>query len=134
LEYISYLWSDIEGVKTNKNVSVGNTEEVLLSAYPHNLYYLDKEEAFSEIGLTALGIIEYSEGKLTETINEKYDFDYAYMWQPFTRENNEVRDITFFIRNGKIAAIEAISPFELRHVYGYDREAGLQYTEEQRRK
>ncbi len=120
VEYISYLWSDIEGVKTNKDIAVGSTEKQLLSAYTDDLYYLDKEEAISASdGLSAIAIIEY-------------DFDYAYMWQPFTLENNELRDITFYIKSGKVVTIEIIEPFELRHVYGYDRDAGLQYADERR--
>lgn len=133
VEYISYLWSDIEGVKTNKNVAIGNTEKELLLAYTDDLYYIDKEEAFSGIsGLSVIGIIGYDEGNLEE-FDENYDFDYAYMWQPFKPETNEIRDITFYIKGGKIAAIEVIEPYELRHVYGYDRDAGLRYTEEQRK-
>jgi len=52
VEFISYLWSDVEGAKTNKNVAVGSTEKELLSAYTDDLYYLDKGEAFSETGLS----------------------------------------------------------------------------------
>ncbi len=47
-------------------------------------------------------------------------------------ETNEIRDITFYMKDGRIAAMESIEPYELRHVYGYDREAGLQYTEDKR--
>lgn len=47
VEYISYLWSDIEGVKMNKNIAVGSTEKELLLAYTNDLYYIDKEEAIS---------------------------------------------------------------------------------------
>jgi len=128
VEYISYLWSDIEGVRTNKNVAVGSAEKELLYAYTDDLYYIDKDEALSETGLSAISIIGYDEGNLTE-LDENYDFDYAYLWQPFTSETNEIRDITFYIKGGKVVAIEVIEPYELRHVYGYDRDAGLQYTE-----
>ncbi len=132
VEYISYLWSDIEGVKTNKNIAVGSTEKELLLAYTNDLYYIDKEEAISgSDGLSVIFIIGYNEGN-TEGLDEKYDFDYAYMWQPFTPETNELRDITFYIKDKGIIAIEIIEPFELRHVYGYDRDAGLRYTENQR--
>lgn len=133
MEYISYLWSDIDGVKTNKDIAVGSTEKQVLSAYTDDLYYIDKEEAFSASdGLSALSIIGYDEGNLKE-LDGMYDFDYAYMWQPFTPETNEIRDITFYIKSGKIVAIEVTEPFELRHVYGYDRDAGLQYTDERRK-
>ena len=83
VEYISYLWSDIEGVRTNKNVAVGSAEKELLYAYTDDLYYIDKDEALSETGLSAISIIGYDEGNLTE-LDENYDFDYAYLWQPFT--------------------------------------------------
>lgn len=132
VEYISYLWSDIEGAKTNKNVAVGSAEKELLYAYTDDLYYIDKDEALSETGLSAISIIGYDEGNLTE-LDENYDFDYAYLWQPFTSETNEIRDITFYIKGGKVVAIEVIEPYELRHVYGYDRDAGLQYTERKKR-
>lgn len=132
VEYISYLWSDVEGAKTNKNVAVGSTEKELLSAYTDDLYYLDKGEALSETGLSAISIIGYQEGN-SEALDEDYDFEYAYMWQPFTPETNEIRDITFYIKDGKVTAVEIIQPFELRHVYGYDRDAGLQFAEEQRK-
>lgn len=132
VEYISYLWSDVEGTKTNKNVAVGSTEKELVSAYTDDLYYLDKGEALSEMGLSVISIIGYQEGNLEE-LDKNYDYEYAYMWQPFTPETNEIRDITFYIKNGKVAAIEIIQPFELRHVYGYDRDTGLQYSEEQRK-
>ena len=131
VEYISYLWSDIEGIKTNKNIAVGNAEKELLSAYTDNLYYLDRDEALSETGLSTISIIGYNEGNLVE-LDENYDFDYAYIWQPFTPESNEIRDITFYIKAGKVVAIEVTEPFELRHVYGYDRDLGLQYTNKQR--
>ena len=53
-------------------------------------------------------------------------FDCAYAWQPYTRENNDCRDITFYLRDGAVAAIEIASPYELRYVHGYDRDAGLE--------
>ena len=119
VEYISYLWSDIEGVKTHRNISVGSAEEDILSAYPEDLYYVDQESA-------SPGFMELRDKK-------DFNYDYAYTWQPFTAESNDIRDITFYIKEGKVVSIEMISPFELRYVYGYDREAGLQYVEEQRK-
>lgn len=127
VEYISYLWADVEGVKTNRDVLVGSTEEELLSSYMDDLYYLNKEEALSETGF-----IGYQEENI-ESLDKNSDFEYAYMWQPFAPETNEIRDITFYIKNGKVAAIEMIRPFELRYVYGYDRDAGLQHTAEKRK-
>jgi hypothetical protein len=131
VEYISYLWTDVEGAKTNQKVAVGSSEKQLLSAYTDHLYYLDKDEALSENGMYGIIMIESPDGDLGK-LDEKYDFDCAYLWQPFTPETNEIRDIAFYIKDGKVAAIEMTEPFELRHVYGYDRDAGLKYTEEQR--
>ncbi|HZJ76773.1 MAG TPA: hypothetical protein VFC70_03585 [Oscillospiraceae bacterium] len=133
VEYISYIWSNIEGARTNKNIAVGSSEKELLFAHTDDLYYIDRDEAVSGAeGLSTISIIGYQEGN-SEELDENYDFDYAYMWQPFTPETNELRDITFYIKDGKVVAIEIVQPFELRHVYGYDRDAGLQYTEEQRK-
>ena len=59
VEYISYLWSDIEGVKTHRNISVGSAEEDILSAYPEDLYYVDQESAspgYMELRLSLIHI------------------------------------------------------------------------------
>ena len=132
-EYIAYLWTNIEGAKTNKTVAVGSSENDLLIAYKDNLLYLEKDEALSEKKSNLLSFSDFSDEHLA-TLEEKYDFDYAYVWQPFTPETNDIRDITFFIKNYIVVAIEIIKPSELRHVYGYDRELGLQQTEEKRNK
>lgn len=50
---------------------------------------------------------------------------------PFTQESNELRDITFYMKDGVVAAIEVMEPYELRYVYGYDRAAGLKYADNQ---
>lgn len=113
VEYISYLWSDIEGVKTNKGVAVGSAETELLAAYQEGLCYMDKAEALSDLNMTALSILGYGED---QTLIESYDFDYAYFWQPFNPAENDVRDITFFIRDDTVSAIEMQNPLELRHV------------------
>ena len=128
VEYISYLWTDVRNIKTNKNIEVGSTEKELLSTYTECLYYIDKNEAISEMG-SLYYIHEERDG---EIFDENYDFDYAYMWQPFTPETNEIRDITFYIKGDKVTALEIIEPYELRHVYGYDRNAGLQHTVDRR--
>lgn len=49
--------------------------------------------------------------------------DSAYYYQPF--EDNDIRDIHFYMRDGEVVAIEMFSPFELRHVYGTDRDEAL---------
>lgn len=114
LEYLSYLWTDIPGMKTVREVAVGSSEADLLRAYPEQLYYLTAQEASP--GVWALD----PEANLSPA------FDCAYVWQPYTRENNDCRDITFYLRDGAVAAIEIASPYELRYVHGYDRDAGLE--------
>ncbi len=103
VEYISYLWSDLEGVRTNKGIAVGSAEADLLLAYPEALYYMDKEAALSGMDKTALSILSY--GQL-RTLDENHDFDYVYLWQPYDPAKNDLRDITFFIRDGYVSAIE----------------------------
>lgn len=119
-EYVSYLWTTLVGAKTKRDVGVGSTDEELLAAYQTDLYYLDGEAA------EVFYLAKDEEGMLSQS------FDYAYVWQPFTRETNDIRDITFYLRDGKVIAIEIIEPYELRYVYGYDREAGLQYVQDRR--
>lgn len=116
LEFIAYLWSDIPGAAAGRGVAVGSTEGELLEAYTENLYYVNREEA---------------EPGWMEPIGD-FDFDCAYVWQPFTPETNDIRDVAFYLRDGKVAAVELISPYELRYVYGYDRDAGLRYAGERR--
>lgn len=120
VEYISYLWTDTEGAKTSQNIAVGSTEEELLSAYSEGLYFLSGEQVNSQSG--------------TNYGNDAPEYDCGYAWQPYTVETGDIRDITFYIRGGKVAAIELIEPFELRYVYGYDRDAGLQQADERRKK
>ncbi|MCK9218273.1 MAG: hypothetical protein M0P77_10225 [Firmicutes bacterium] len=129
VEYISYLWTDIRNIKTNKNIEVGSTEKELLSTYTECLYYIDKNEAISGMGSLYFAY----EDSDKEALVEQYDFDYAYTWQPFTPETNEIRDITFYIKGDKVTALEIIEPYELRHVYGYDRDTGLQYVNKKRK-
>lgn len=120
VEYISYIYTNINGVKTDLGVGIGNSEKELLTAYTDNLYYLEMEQAEPiYISLEPFPVCE---------------FDYAYAWQPFTFETNDIRDITFYIRDGIIVAVEMVEPFELRYVYGYDREVGLQQATENRGK
>lgn len=119
-EYISYIWTTLEGAVTKRAIGVGSTEAELLNAYQTELYYLNAGE-------TEASFFAKNENDELNVV-----FDYAYAWQPFTEENNDVRDITFYLREGKIVAVEMIEPYELRYVYGYDRDAGLRYTEQQR--
>ena len=104
LEFVSYLWTDVAGARTGAQVEVGSTEEELLSAYPENLYYLEP----------GMGL------------DSALPYDCGYAWQPFTAESNDIRDITFYLRDGAVAAIEMMEPYELRYVYGYDRDWGLE--------
>ncbi len=118
LEYISYVCTNLNDAKTDLGVGVGSTEQELLSAYTDNLYYLGNGQ----------------EEPVYSSFDEQpeFEFDYAYAWQPFTDDNSEVRDITFYICNGIVSAVEMTEPFELRYVYGYDRDSGLQLTNEKR--
>lgn len=107
VEYISYLWSDLEGVRTNKGVMVGSAEEAIFLNYTEHLYYMDKGEAFSNLNRSARSIL--GDGG-TQTPDEKYDFDYAYLWQPADAAQNDRRYLTFFIRDGYVSAIEMQNP------------------------
>lgn len=115
-EYVSCLWTDLEGTRTNLGVGVGSSETDLLAAYQEDLYYLEGDHT-EQVWSDELSAVQYQ---------------YAYAWQPFTEENNDIRDITFYIRDGVVAAIEMTEPYELRYVYGYDRAAGLQAANKRR--
>lgn len=104
-EYISYFWTDIKGAMTDKNVAIGESEDALLGTYTENLDYIDKNNA------------EPCVAKFDIDLDVEFEFDYAYAWQPYNAENNDIRDITFYIKDGKISSIEVIKPFELRYVY-----------------
>ncbi len=119
-EYISFFQTDLRGAQTNLGIGVGSSEAELLSCYPDSLFYVDREEA--EPALTPPG----------EGIALDPDFDYAYVWQPFTGETNDIRDITFYITGGEITCIELVEPYELRYVYGFDREVGLRRAADRR--
>lgn len=120
VEYISHLWTDTQGAETNRGVAVGSTEGALLSAYTEDLFYLGPDEAEPAIAT------------FTEDYDTGFTFDCAYAWQPYTTETNDIRDITFYIRDGIVASIVMAEPYELRYVYGYDRDAGIQYANAQR--
>ncbi len=113
VEYISYLWTNAEGAKTDLNIGVGSSEEELLGAYTEGLYYLEKEQAEPEVQ------------KMAGDPEPDFRFDCGYTWQPFTQESNDIRDVTFYLQEGKVTSVEVMNPFELRYVYGYDRQAGL---------
>jgi len=118
LEYISYVCTTLNNTETNLGVGVGSSEQELLSAYTDDLYYLGSGQ----------------EGPVYSSFDERlgFEFDCAYAWQPFTAETNEIRDITFYLCNGTVAAVEMTEPFELRYVNGYDRDTGLQLANEKR--
>lgn len=118
LEYVSYICTNLNNTETNSGVGVGSSEQELLSAYTDNLYYLgsgQEEPVYSSF-----------DGR------PEFEFDCAYAWQPFTADSNEVRDITFYLCNGVVSAVEMTEPFELRYVYDYDRDTGLQLANEKR--
>ena len=111
LEFISYLWTDLAGARTGASVGVGSREEELLAAYPQDLYYLEP----------GMGL------------DPESPYDCGYVYQPFTAESNDIRDITFYLQDGVVAAIEMVEPYELRYVYGYDRDRGLAQADANRR-
>lgn len=101
-EYVSCVRTNAAGAATYRGIAVGSSQDELLAAYTEDVYYLTKEQ-------TEMYPIE----------NEPaFDFDHAIVWQPFTPETNDTRDITFYIRNGKVSVIEVMQPYELRYVYG----------------
>ena len=110
LEFISYLWTDLVGAQTGASVGVGSGEEELLAAYPQDLYYLEP----------GMGL------------DPESPYDCGYVYQPFTAESNDIRDITFYLQNGVVAAVELTEPYELRYVYGYDRDWGLAQADAKR--
>lgn len=118
VEYISYLWTDRPEVWTDWYIGVGESEEDLLWSYwgRANLRLIKKEKAELD----------------WMSAHSTWDFDELYVWQPFTPENNDVRDITFYMKDRKVAAIEMTVPYELRYVYGHDAEAELQRADERR--
>ena len=103
-EYISCIRTNVEGAETDRGVKVGSSEEELLDAYygDYDFYYLTKEQTE-----------RYPVEKEPD-----FAFDYAFTWQPFTPETNDIRDITYYISDGKVSVIEIMSPYELRYVYG----------------
>jgi len=125
-EFIDYLWTDAIGAgRTDTGIAVGSSEAEVLDAYTGTqaLYLLSKEELPDDEGLTMFDYIyDYDSLMYKE---DRYDFDCAYFYQPFTPETNDIRDIHFYIKDGVVAAVEMMYPFELRNVYGYDSEAGL---------
>ncbi len=118
LEYICYVCTNLADTETSLGVGVGSSEQELLSAYTDDLYYLGSGQ----------------EEPVYVSLDEApgLEFDCAYVWQPFTTETNEIRDITFYLCNGTVSAVEMTEPFELRYVYGCDRDSGLQLANERR--
>lgn len=124
VEYISYLWSNLPGTKTDLGVAVGSTERELL-AYTDELFFVEFDEAITGVGsgFQGYGPIYNEDGYYQ--LDPRCEFDYAYLFQPSC-------DIMFYMKDGAVVAIETMHPFEARHVYGYDREAGLRETETRR--
>ena len=104
LEYLTYLWTDIEGAKTDNGISVGDSVNKLLGAYKDNLFFIEKGEARPEL-LVIDDTLQWA------------SYDGAYVWQPYSPERRDTRDITFYVENQIVTAIEMVQPFELRYVY-----------------
>ena len=101
-EYVSCVRTNAPGAATDRGIAVGSSGKEVLAAYTEDIYHLTKEQ-------TEMYPIE----------NEpSFAFDYAIVWQPFTPETNDTRDITFYMKDGKVVVIEIMQPFELRYVYG----------------
>lgn len=120
VETIAALWTNAEGATTGRNVGVGSTERDILAAYTKDLYSIAKDAAEP--------LCNPSENEPVPTL----DYDCAYLYQPFTPETNDVRDITFFVKNGKVTSIKISEPAELSYVYGYDHDAGLKAADDKR--
>ena len=99
VEYVNCIASDMDGVKTNQNVGVGSSDKEILTAYPENLYFLEQDD-------------------MQPAFAASDEFDYAYTWQPYHQDTNDIRDITFYMKEGRVAVMEMMEPFELRYVYG----------------
>lgn len=112
LEYLTYLWTDMVSAKTNEGISVGSSVDDLLLAYPDNLYFVGKDSATPEL-------------LVVDDVLKPAPYDSVYAWQPYSLETNDIRDITFYVENDIVVAIEIVEPFELRYVYGYDRTEGF---------
>lgn len=119
-ETISALWTNADGATTGRNVGVGSTERDILSSYTKDLYYIAKDAVEP--------LCNPSENEPVPTL----DYDCAYLYQPFTQETNDVRDITFFVKDGKVTSIKISEPIEASYVYGYDRDAGLKAADDKR--
>ncbi len=112
LEFLSSLFTDLPGAATGQGAAVGSSEAEVLAAYPDHLYRVDPAEG---------------EPRLAEGLE---GVDALYVWQPY--RDNDIRDITFYMRDGAVAAIEMTRPYELRYVYGHDRDTELAAAEEAR--
>ncbi|MBQ3107408.1 MAG: hypothetical protein IJC68_02210, partial [Firmicutes bacterium] len=111
VEYLDAIFSSAPGTKTLRDVGVGDTEASLLSIYRENLYFIADSD-------TTLWGLDFA-------------YDYLYLYQIFTYESNEIRDIQFFIKDGKVSGILMQMPFELTYVYT-DREACLEEANRRR--
>lgn len=119
-EFIDYLCTNVVGAKTDRGVAVGDGESAVLTAYPEKLLYISNGTEVWNAGSGEDG--DYNEPPIV--------FDYALAWRPY--ENNDCRDITFYIKDGRVVTIEIISPYELRYVYGFDNEESDRVIAEKR--
>ena len=94
----------MDGAKTDKGISVGSSVDELLDAYTGTLFFIEKGEANPEL-LVIDDSLQWG------------SYDGAYVWQPYSPERRDTRDITFYVENQIVTAIEMVQPFELRYVY-----------------
>ncbi|MBE6036991.1 MAG: hypothetical protein E7223_05205 [Clostridiales bacterium] len=119
LEFLSSILTTLPGSSlafgdpAQSSVTIGSSEDAVLKAFPEHLYYLETGSR----QVTTKGEL------MVDRNGAPVEYDSLFFYQPY--QNNDGRDITFYMRNGKVVCMELCSPFELRYVYGVDREAAL---------
>ena len=106
-EYLSYIFTSIPGSILNSGVGIGSKIEDVELIYTEHFRDLGGYDSWS-------GTPELLRVDDELTFNS---YDHLYVWQPFTPETNEIRDITFFTKDGIVVAIEMMLPYEARYVY-----------------
>ena len=111
LEYLSSIITTLPGASVafgdpaQSSVAVGSSEEDLLLAFREHLYFLNTGSR---------QVTQYGE-LMMDRSGVPVEYDSLYFYQSY--QNNDCRDITFYMKDGKVVCIEICSPFELRYVY-----------------